>query len=190
MDFRQIDKDLQLEFAKKKIIAEKIVAQNLSRVNANPVYKKLDRLERQLVLEISKCKAKTETFKNLKANLETLRTEKNKVLASMKMKESDLKPKYSCKICLDSGLVNGRPCECYKKRKNIELIKAFGLSAKKDCSFKNFDTKICKNEKMWKTCGKPFAEKTNALRRTRPPKSPCGERDLPRRRYDRRYHRR
>ena len=86
MDFRQIDKDLQLEFAKKKIIAEKIVAQNLSRVNANPVYKKLDRLERQLVLEISKCKAKTETFKNLKANLETLRTEKNKVLVSMKMK--------------------------------------------------------------------------------------------------------
>ena len=148
MDFRQIDKDLQLEFAKKKIIAEKIVAQNLSRVNANPVYKKLDRLERQLVLEISKCKAKTETFKNLKANLETLRTEKNKVLVSMKMKESDLKPKYSCKICSDSGFVNGRPCECYKKRKNIELIKAFGLSANKDCSFKNFDTKICKNEKQ------------------------------------------
>ena len=35
----------------------------------------------------------------------------------------------------------------YKKRKNFELIKAFGLLANKDCSFASFDTKICKNEK-------------------------------------------
>ena len=148
MDFRQIDKDLQVEFARKKVMAEKIASQNLSRVNANPVYKRLDSLERQLVLEISKCKTKNDSFKNLKANLETLRTEKSKILASMQMKESDLKPKYSCKNCLDTGFVNGKPCDCYKKRKNMELIKAFGLQANKDCSFKNFDTKICKNEKQ------------------------------------------
>lgn len=148
MDFRQIDKDLQVEFATKKVNAEKQASQNLSRVNSNLAYKKLDSLERQLVLEISKCKTKNETFKNLKANLETLRTEKSKILASMKMKESDLKPKYSCKACLDSGFVNGKPCECFKKRKNMELIKAFGLSANKDCSFESFDTKICKNAKQ------------------------------------------
>ena len=148
MDFRQIDKDLQVEFARKKVKAEKLASQNLSRVNSNPVYKKLDSLERQLILEISKCKTKNETFKNLKANLETLRTEKKKILTAMSLKESDLKPKYSCKICNDSGFVNGKPCECYKRRKNMELIKAFGLSANKDCSFKNFDTQICKNAKQ------------------------------------------
>ena len=79
MDFRQIDKDLQVEFARKKVTAEKIASQNLSRVNANPVYKRLDSLERQLVLEISKCKTKNESFKNLKSNLETLRNEKSKI---------------------------------------------------------------------------------------------------------------
>jgi len=148
MDFRQIDKDLQVEFARKKILAEKVAMQNQKRVNSVSAYKKLDGLERQLVLEISKCKTKNDSYKNLKANLETLRTEKSKILSLLKLKESDLKPKYSCKKCLDSGFVNGRPCECYKKRKNFELIKAFGLLANKDCSFASFDTKICKNEKQ------------------------------------------
>ena len=148
MDFRQIDKYLQVEFATKKVKAEKVASENLSRANANPVYKKLDLLERQMVLDFSRCKTKNETYKNLKANLETVRAEKQKVLTSLNLKASDLKPKYTCKICSDSGFVDGKPCLCYKKCKNIELIKAFGLSAKKECSFANFDTKICKNEKQ------------------------------------------
>ncbi len=148
MDFRRINRDLQVEFSRKKMLAEKRAANNLARVNSVPAYQKLDSLERQMVLEISKCKSRSETYKNLKTNLETLRTEKNKLLELMKLKESDLKPKYSCKNCQDSGFVAGRPCECFKKRKNLELIKAFGLLANKDCSFKNFDTKICKNAKQ------------------------------------------
>lgn len=154
MDFRKIDKDLQVEFATKKISAEKKASENLSRANSNPLYKKLDSLERQIVLEFSKCKTKNETYKNLKTNLETVREEKQKVLSEMKLKNSDLKPKYDCKICSDSGFVDGRPCVCYKKRKNIELIKAFGLSANEACSFENFDTKICQNEKQAETLKK------------------------------------
>ena len=139
MDFRQIDKDLQVEFATKKINAEKTASENLSRANSNPVYKKLDALERQIVLDFSRCKTKNLSYKNLKANLETVREEKQKILNLMNLKTSDLKPKYACKICSDSGFVDGKPCLCYKKRKNLELIKAFGLSASKDCSFENFD---------------------------------------------------
>lgn len=150
MDFRDIDKILQQEFAQKKINVEKIVSENLAKVNANAVYRKLDELERQLVLEISKCKTKNQSYNNLKQNLETIRKEKSKVLVSLDMKMSDLRPNYSCNTCKDLGSVFGRPCSCYKKRKNIELIKAFGLSANKDCSFESFDTKICKNEKQSK----------------------------------------
>lgn len=145
MDLRQIDKDLQLEFAAKKIRAEKLVSETLAKVNSNPVYRKLDGIERELVLEISKCKQKNEKYKNLKQNLETVRDEKNKILASLKIKAADLKPKYECKLCGDAGFVNGKPCVCYKKRKNAELIKAFGLSASVDFVFEKFDTKICKN---------------------------------------------
>lgn len=147
MDLRQIDKDLNLEFAAKKIKAEKIVSENLSKVNSNLAYKKLDSIERGLVLEISKCKQKNESYKNLKQNLETIRQEKNKILKSLGLSEKDLQPKYECKFCMDSGFVNGKPCVCYKKRKNAELVKAFGLSASTDYVFEKFDTKICKNAK-------------------------------------------
>ena len=147
MDFRDINKILQQEFARKKINAEKLALENIKKANANPVYKQLDSLERQLVLELSKSKARTESSKNIKQNLETLRTEKAKILKLMKLDIADLKPKYSCRICSDSGFVYGKPCECYIKRKNSELVKAFGLLASKDCSFDSFDTKICQDEK-------------------------------------------
>ena len=64
MDFRQIDKDLQVEFATKKINAEKTASENLSRANSSPVYKKLDALERQIVLDFSRCKTKNLSYKN------------------------------------------------------------------------------------------------------------------------------
>lgn len=148
MDFRQIDKDLQIEYASQKVKVEKQASENLARANSNSAYGQLDALERQLVLEISKKKTKDESFKNLKQNLETIRQEKKKVLEKLGLKMEDLKPNYKCKICSDTGFVAGKPCECYKKRKNKELIKAFGLSIDKNCSFDCFDTKICKNAKQ------------------------------------------
>ena len=147
MDFRQIDKDLQVEYAQRKIMEEKIASENLARANSNSVFRKLDAIEREIVLELSKSNSQSESGKNLKKNLKTIREEKAKVLALLKLKESDLKPKYMCKICADTGFVGGKPCECYKKRKNDELIKAFGLSVDNGCSFEKFDTKVCKNAK-------------------------------------------
>lgn len=147
MDFRQIDRDLQKEYVTKRILAEKIASANLARANSNSVYRKLDALERGLVLEYSKSSPKSDTAKNLKQNLETVRDEKKKILKAMKLSPVDLKPKYSCLKCSDTGFVGGKPCECYKKRKNEELIKVFGLMTNSDCSFDNFETKICKNAK-------------------------------------------
>ncbi len=148
MDFRQIDKDLQTEFASRKMSVEKIATQNLFRANSNPAYKKLDSIERELVLEISKKSPKSESFKNLKENLKTVREEKSKILTKLGLKESDLKPKYSCKICSDTGYFEGKPCECFRRKKNKKLIEAFGLSANTSCTFETFDTQICKNEKQ------------------------------------------
>ena len=148
MDFRQIDRDLQTEFASRKMSVEKIATQNLFRANSNPAYKKLDSIERELVLEISKKSPKSESFKNLKENLKTVREEKLKILNKLGLKESDLKPKYACKICSDTGYFEGRPCECFRKKKNKKLIEAFGLSANTSCTFETFDTQICKNEKQ------------------------------------------
>ncbi len=146
MDFSQIDKELQMEFARKKVNAEKLASRNLTRAFANPIYKKLDKLERQLVLEISRCNARSSSHKNLKENLSTIRQEKSNVLKSLKMTENDLKPKYECKKCLDTGFVGGAKCQCYKDKRNKKIIETFGVLINEDCTFENFDTSICKSK--------------------------------------------
>lgn len=147
MDFRQIDRDLQKEYSKKRMFAERVAVENLMRVKKLPAYLKLDAVERELVIEISKCKTKDVSYKNLKQNLETVRVEKEKILDMVGLTQKDLKPKYSCTKCNDTGVSSGKPCECYKKRKNEELKKVFGLETSSQNSFENFDTKICKNAK-------------------------------------------
>lgn len=147
MDFRQIDRDLQKEYSRKRMFAEKIASENLMRVKKLPAYLKLDAVERALVIEISKCKTKNDSYKNLKRNLEIVREEKEKVLAMLGLTKKDLVPKYVCSKCNDTGFIDGKPCVCYQKRKNDELKKVFGLEMSSQNSFDGYSTKICKNEK-------------------------------------------
>lgn len=147
MDFRQIDRDLQKEYSRKRMFAEKIASENLLRVKKLPAYLKLDAVERALVIEISKCKTKNDSYKNLKRNLEIVREEKEKVLVMLGLTKKDLVPQYVCSKCNDTGLIDGKTCVCYQKRKNDELKKVFGLEMSSQNSFDGYSTKICKNEK-------------------------------------------
>jgi len=148
MDFRQIDKKVQNELMAKKIFAEKIAARNLARAKSIPAYRQLDELERSISLEFSKSASSSPEYKKLKQNLKVVREAKNNILNKLKLKESDLLPKYSCTKCNDTGFVGGVVCSCYKKKRNEELIKAFGLITDENCSFENMKFDIYKNAKQ------------------------------------------
>lgn len=150
MDFRQINKNLQREFSVKKMRAESIAARNFAWVNSVPAFVKLTKIEKELALEISKQKVAGKDCKDLQKIIADARDKKKKILAKMNLKESDLVPQYECKKCSDTGVVNGYICSCYKKRRNEELGKAFGIEISKQKTFKNFSTKICKNESQAK----------------------------------------
>lgn len=52
------------------------------------------------------------------SELARLREKLKTRLAGVGLSEEDLRPKYSCKKCNDTGfLSNGKPCNCYKKEK-------------------------------------------------------------------------
>ena len=146
MDFRQIDKNLQREFTMKKLRAEERASRNFAWVNSIPAYFKLSKIEKDLALEISKQKMAGKDTKDLQKIITEARDKKKKILAKMNLKESDLVPQYQCKNCNDTGVNNGYVCSCYKRRRNEELVKAFGMEISKQKTFKNFNTKICKNE--------------------------------------------
>ena len=150
MDFRQIDKKLQREFTMKKMKAEERASRNFVWVNSVPSYFKLSKIEKELALEISKQKVAGKDCKELQKIIAEARDKKKKILTKMNLKESDLVPQYECKKCSDTGVYNGYVCSCYKKRRNEELGKAFGIEISKQKTFKNFNTKICKNESQAK----------------------------------------
>ena len=150
MNLQNIDKMLQAEFMSKKIKAEMKAEQMRAYLAKVPTYAKIIAVEKQLVFDIAKLQANGEKNKELKEQLKILRNEKNKIFKALKITEADLSPKYTCLKCGDSGFVGTEMCECYKKRRNEEIIKASGLESSLDCSFENFSTKICSNEKQAK----------------------------------------
>ncbi len=151
MSYKDIDKTLQLEFSERKLSAELLASRNLAKANSVKAYQKLSLIERDLIFEIAKLKATKKNSKDLEEQLKIAREQKQLILSKLNLKLSDLKPKYSCSNCNDTGFVSGVMCNCYKKRRNAELVKACGLDPKNLASFENFNTKICKSETHAKT---------------------------------------
>ena len=154
MNFRDLDKQLQKEFAQKKLKAEWISSKHKARLNKSASWQKLDGLERELVFEFAKAKADKKPHTELAESLKIVRGEKQKLLKIAKLSPADLEPKYECKTCNDVGFVNGKMCSCYKKRRNQEIIKMCGLDISTDKTFDAFKTDICKNEKHATTLSK------------------------------------
>ena len=154
MNFKDLNKNLQAEFARKKINAEWIANKNKKKANSVPAYAKLSVLEREISFELARCEINRQPTKELASDLKEVRTEKAKLLKELGLTEKDLIPQYSCTKCDDTGFVGSKMCECYKKRRNEEIIKECGLDINKDATFEKFNTNICKNEKHAKTLEK------------------------------------
>ena len=100
--------------------AQTIADKNLEKARLDPRFKKV---EKELaVLEISLAKAELYNPSEctaLKEKKSNLLNEKISILSKLGLKEEDLKPKWQCVYCSDTGwLPNGKACNCYQKIKN------------------------------------------------------------------------
>ncbi len=150
MDLNEINRNLQSEFALKKIKVETEATKAVSKANSCKSFAKLVLLEKEIefMLATEKTNEKTDKakIKSLETSLKKTRTEKEKLLKKMGLEPSDLIPKYECPICKDSGYIGTNPCECFIKRKNAELIKECGLSGSELVDFEDFDENIFKDK--------------------------------------------
>lgn len=154
MDFKSIHKTLIAEFATKKIRAELKATKKQELLESNATYKKLSDLEKEIVLELAKNKFSGKPTKELSDNLKEVRKQKAILMKKLGVSENDLKPKYECEICKDTGFVNGEMCVCYRKRRNEELLKACGVDYSRLASFDKFDTSTFENKKQAETLNK------------------------------------
>ena len=146
MDFASISKNLQAEFLNKKIQAENIATQNLLFAKKNPNFVKLCNLESEIVFQIAGEKILEKPNKtklnSLEQTLKKVKKQKGLLLKSLGLSEADLKPKFECEKCHDSGFIGGQPCDCFIKRRNEEFIKNCGLKKDEFVDFCDFDEKI------------------------------------------------
>ena len=157
MDIIEIDKKLQNEFNLRKIYNEKVAFFNKNKVNSIKEYKELDTLEREIVFRLGKISLKEnakDEYLSLSNELNKISENKTKILEKIGLKKEDLLPKYNCKKCKDSGFINGKMCNCYKKARNIEIIKQCGFNFEQLSDFDSVDEQLFKNDKHFEDFSK------------------------------------
>lgn len=148
MDLYKIQKEVEEEFITKKSRADNLANKNFALASKNPAFLKLNALQKELNLEIAKLEASGKDATALKTTLKELVCEKQKYLKSIGLEESDLFPKYECKICGDTGKVAGGFCECFIREKNKAIIRECGLKLDEIPDFSELQTDIFKDEKQ------------------------------------------
>ena len=154
MNYQEINKKLQNEFAKKRINAEKKANDNRDKLTKIPAFMHLIKLEKEVIFELAKAESTNKKTTELSKVLKTIRKQKLDLLKAAKMTPDDLLPQFECKDCNDTGVFSGRLCTCYTRRRNAELVKASGIDASKLASFDKFDTNICADKTQAKNLEK------------------------------------
>ena len=131
---REIDNNRQFAINKANI--------NIQTCMQNKEYSDLEYKIRSLSFEIAKKELSNINTLKEEKELATLKTKQTKLLNQLGFTKADLKPKYICEKCKDTGYYKGRLCDCVAKRYN-ELVKQMSSYSKiVDFTFDDFDASI------------------------------------------------
>ena len=94
MNYQELNKKIQEEYAKKRIKAEEKAAKNRDKLSKFPAFLRLSKLEAEVVFDLAKDKESGKKTTELAKVLKTIREEKLKFLKKLKLTPADLEPKY------------------------------------------------------------------------------------------------
>lgn len=136
----------QRNILKKKMEAERVADLNLNRVLKDDNVRILFVRAKELVVEIAKKEVEGVYAKDERAEYNETRDVLAKLLETMGIDKSTLRPKYECEKCKDTGYIKGDACECLKREFSLELMKNSGIDTTLLPRFSD-DFKMFKNEK-------------------------------------------
>lgn len=139
MNISEITNKLVSEYANRRIQEDARASWAQAKANSSPEFVKLNRLEKELIFDLGKLEAENKPTKKLKTELEKVKTQKAQVLENLGLVEADLKPKYTCPVCKDTGYIGTVMCSCLKNKINKEIIIESGFSPASDVSFDTFN---------------------------------------------------
>ena len=146
MNKKQIIDEALKTILSRKQKAETIADQNYKEAREkSKSFAKADVLFREKTFEYAKT-----GNQNIKNELESIKNERLFELKKIGFSEKDLEPHYSCKLCGDSGYVDGKKCVCLKKEIQKLLIKNSGITSSIVHNFSQSDPKILEQNEMLK----------------------------------------
>ena len=135
--------------AEKNILKRKLQAEDTADKNLNNVLKDenvrcLFAKCKRLIVDIAKLEVSDKDATKQRDEYNETRQLLAELLIELGIDKSELKPKYECTICKDTGYVKGKECECLKKEISLELIRQSGIDissmAKFSSDYKIFDS--------------------------------------------------
>lgn len=85
------------------------------RLNKDPLFASLENECRKLAFEKARLASQNRDISALNAKYEELSARRAKRMEELGYSAADLKPKFSCELCRDTGKANGKDCVCLKK---------------------------------------------------------------------------
>jgi len=160
MNKTQIVNNELSEITTHRAFAELKARENLRLAREIPEFCSLDNDARKITIELTKT-ADPQKVKSLRTELEKLRKKQEKVLSDYHISPDSLAPQYSCKMCQDTGYIDGKMCACLAKKVQFALTHQSGLDERLKFSFETSDPKIVDdNESLKKayTVAKKYVE--------------------------------
>lgn len=132
---------IKKELLKRKMEAENLAKENLSKALSSPAFKKLYSEEKNLIINIARERALGHETDS--SELKKVVNQKNEELKKLGLSLSDITPQYHCPNCSDTGICDGKECDCVKKLKSEYLLKKSGFTKIPhqfiECNFGIFD---------------------------------------------------
>lgn len=150
MDKKQIIQTCIQEISALRVKEQNISISNLMDARKIPEYKELEKQERTLTFEIGKLNAENIKTDDKEKSLKVIKQKKEHILLKNGINPSSIFPKYSCKLCQDTGFNGNVYCSCLQNKIREKILQNCGVTKNNLHSFKQFSLENVKDEKQKK----------------------------------------
>lgn len=142
-----IIKQMEQEYALRRMAQRAELEDRINRLYAKyPELARLDEAQRNLKADKFRAIRKSEPYDDIEEGLQKVRRQIEQVLAEAGLCEDDLKLRYVCPMCKDTGNIEAggkvEKCHCYRQRMLELLYKEACLDPKREQTFENFDLNV------------------------------------------------
>ena len=108
----------------------------------NKDFEEIDKQIRSAIIEKAKCEFDGKDVSTIDKQIIELKEKRKQLMNQMNLKVEDLKPKYSCKVCSDTGFVGNSRCTCFQNKVSKALFENSNLGSTMTRTFADFNCEI------------------------------------------------